>query len=140
MALVIAMLAFELKKLVPGGFLVSQIHAPLNVDERAGISTTFDVISEFERPALGTFFVVGPDLKACGLPLHASFAVLERCHSDFRLAVRCHQWISPPVALDRQRGRLFRRDTKRVGTIAETRNADARMNAICGGHTLFPAP
>src|ERR1051325_6627388 len=134
MAVVIAMLAFELKELIPGRFLVSQIHTPLDVDQSAGISTTFDVIAEFERTALRTLFVVGPNLKARGLPLHASFAVLERCHSDFRLAVRRHQRISPPVTLDRQRGRLFRRNTKRVGTVAETRDTDARMNAICGGH------
>ena len=48
----VAVLAVELRELVPGGLLVRQVDAPLDVDERAGIAAAFDRVAELERPPL----------------------------------------------------------------------------------------
>src|SRR5262249_42800456 len=82
--------------------------------------------------------VVSPNLKSRRLSFHAAFGVLEGGDSHFALAVRTQQRISFFVAVDWQCSRLLRRDTERMRTIAEPRNADAGVNSISGGHSLCP--
>src|SRR6266566_7374650 len=98
---IVPMFSLELLELIPARLLIRQIYTPLDIDERAGIATAFDLVAQPQRPALRMLFVVGPNLKACCLSLKSSLAIFERRDRLFSHTVRREQRITGSVAIER---------------------------------------
>src|SRR5258708_7023847 len=126
----LSVFTLKLQEVVPDCLLVRKISAPLNVDKRARISSSFDLIAQLQWPACRILIIVGPNLKPRGLAFHSSLLVFESGNRKFVHAVRTQQGIAALVTINWQRGRFLRRYAESVGTVTKAAEPDAGRNAI----------
>src|SRR5580658_10055505 len=95
-------------------------------------------IAKRERPALRARVVIHVNLKPGGGAFDAALGILKLRDRQLRISVGGQQRIALAVARGRQSSRLLGRDVEFVGTVSQTGNADAGMDAVYGyAHTLL---
>src|SRR5262249_48392014 len=135
----ISMFALKLIELVPRSFLVREVNSPLDVYERPRVSATFDLVAKLERPSVGMFVVIGPDLEASRLTLDPPLAVFKSFDGQLGHSVRREQRVAAFIAVDWQGGRLLRRNAEPLGAVAESGDADSGMDSVDGRHMSVPS-
>jgi len=127
----IAVFAGRCVELVPAGLLVGEIDLPVDRGQRAAIAAAFDLVADLERSPLGARVVVNEHLETRGLPLDAALPVTEARDEERRDPIRAKALIAVIVAFHRQTGRRLGRQVEFAVAVAETGDADARMDLVC---------
>ena len=131
MRVAVAVLTLKSVERKPDRFLVSQIDAPLNIDQLSRIAAAFNLVADAQRPAFGMLVVIDVDLEARGLALDASFRVFEFGDGSLFAGFGRYDRVALHVALDGERGGFLRRNAELIRTVSQSRDPDGGVNAIC---------